>query len=84
MKIGRKKQAEIHTELRVVGGEDKNGAPLKDKPVPTVGSGIAVALTRAMDQPVGATIILTEYGDTIYTAVRHDGGAYIKEGALAA
>lgn len=83
MKIGRKKQAETHTELKVVGG-CKDGEPIKDKVVPTVGSGIAVALTRAMDLPVGDTVALTEYGDTIYTAVRHDGGAYIKEGAMAA
>lgn len=67
MKIRRRKQ-EIHTDLVVKGG----GA---DKKVPSIGAGIAVALTRVLDLDPGATVAVLEYGEEVGRAVRTEVGA---------
>lgn len=46
----------------------KGGGP--DKPVTSVGAGIALALDRASRLEEGARVLLTEYGETLGAAIR--------------
>lgn len=76
MKIGRKRLQERDNGLVVEGG----GEPKK---VPAIGAGIAIALTRALGLAVGGRVVVTEYGNVIYTAVREETGSVIYEGNIA-
>lgn len=73
MKIQRRKQAEIQTGLTVEGGGPQ-------KKVPTVGAGVAIALSRALDLKPGEHVVVLEYGEVIGRAVRTETAAVWLEG----
>lgn len=69
MKIKRTKQ-ETHTGIEVEG-----------KKVPSLGAGVAIALTTAFNKAVGEHVAVLEYGEVIGRAVRTEHGAVWIDGA---
>lgn len=51
------------------------GITVEDKPMPSRGAGVAIALTTAFNRAVGEHVAVLEYGEVIGRAVRTEHGA---------